>query len=78
VCVCKCCAEVHGVKDIEECRRVHREQIRCSRCGLIHRDHDISVLIIDDFHTFDCELYIPNVDELEMEDGTIILPDHVQ
>jgi hypothetical protein len=37
-----------------------------------------AVLIIDDFDTFDCELYIPNVDELQMGHGTIILPDHVQ
>jgi hypothetical protein len=34
---CKRCGEVHGVKDIEECRRVCREQSRCTRCGLIHR-----------------------------------------
>jgi hypothetical protein len=36
MCACKRCGEVHGVKNIEECRRVHREQSRCTRCGLVH------------------------------------------
>jgi hypothetical protein len=36
-------------------------------------------LIIDSFYTFDCEIYILNVNELEMDDDeTIILADHVQ
>jgi hypothetical protein len=39
----------------------------------IHNDYDILELIIDSFATFNCELYIPNVDELKMEDGIIIL-----
>jgi hypothetical protein len=71
--VCKCCSEVHGVKDIEECHCIRREQSRCSRCGLIHRGYDISVMIIDNFDTFNCD-----IDKLQMEDMPIILPDHVQ
>lgn len=51
---------------------------RCSRCGTIHDDYDILVLIINNFSASNCELYIPNVDELRMEDGTIILQDLVQ
>jgi hypothetical protein len=79
ICVCKRCGEVHDVKDIEECHRIHREQSRCRRCGLIHRDYDISALIIDSFDNFDCEVYIPKVEELELDDNdTISLPEHVQ
>jgi hypothetical protein len=78
VCVCKHCGDVHDVKDIEECHRVRREQRRCTWCGLVHMDYDISALIIDDFDTFECEIYIPNVDEFQMgDDETIILSDHV-
>jgi hypothetical protein len=79
ICVCKRCGEVHDVKDIEECHRIHREQSRCRRCGLIHRDYGISALIIDGFDNFDCEVYIPKVEELELDDNNIILlPEHVQ
>jgi len=78
LCLCKRCGEVHGVQDIEECRHVRREQSRCSRCRLVHRDYDLTAWIIDGFDKFDCELYIPNVDELRMNGETIILPDHVQ
>jgi hypothetical protein len=79
ICVCKRCGEVHDVKDIEKCRRIRREQSRWYRCGLIHRDYDISTLIIDGFDNFDCEVYIPKVEELELDDNdTILLPEHVQ
>jgi hypothetical protein len=79
VCLCKRCSEVHAVKDIEECRRIYREKSRCTRCGLVHRDYDISALIIDGFDSFYCEVYIPKVDELQMDDNeTILLPEHVQ
>jgi hypothetical protein len=79
ICVCKHCGEVHDVKDNEKCHRIHREQSRCHRCGLIHKDYDISALIIDGFDNFDCEVYIPKVEELELDDNdTISLPEHVQ
>jgi hypothetical protein len=36
-------------------------------------------LIIDGFDNFDCEVYIPKVEELELDDNdTILLPEHVQ
>ncbi|TVU37210.1 hypothetical protein EJB05_10513, partial [Eragrostis curvula] len=78
VCLCKRCGKVHGVKDIEECRRVRREQSRCKRCGLVHKDYDCSAWIIHGLDKFCCELFIPNVDELQMDGDTIILPPHVQ
>ncbi|KAK3129291.1 hypothetical protein QOZ80_6BG0476470 [Eleusine coracana subsp. coracana] len=78
LCLCKRCGKVHGVQDIEECHRIRREQSRCSRCRLIHSDYDDSAWIIDGFEKFDCELYIPNVDELQMDGETILLSDHVQ
>jgi hypothetical protein len=40
---------------------------------------DILALIIDSFDNFDCEVYIPKVEELEMDDNdTILLLEHVQ
>jgi hypothetical protein len=40
---------------------------------------DILALIIDGFDNFDCEVYIPKVEELEMDDNdTILLLEHVQ
>jgi hypothetical protein len=36
-------------------------------------------LIIDGFDNFDCEVYIPKVDEIELDENeTILLSDHVQ
>jgi hypothetical protein len=59
--------------------RIRREQSKCTRCGLIHRDYDNSDLIIDGFDNFDCEVYIPKVDEIELDENeTILLSDHVQ
>jgi hypothetical protein len=79
ICVCKRCGEVHDVKDIEECHRIRREESRCHCCGLIHTDYVISALIIDCFGNFDCEVYIPKVEEFELDDNdTILLPEHVQ
>ena len=69
---------MHGVQDIEACRRIRKEQSRCSRCRLIHSDYDLTSWIIDGFNKFDCELYIPDAYELKMDDETILLPDHVQ
>jgi hypothetical protein len=40
---------------------------------------DILALIIDGFDNFDCEVYIPKVEELEMDDNdTVLLLEHVQ
>jgi hypothetical protein len=39
--MCKCCGEVHGVKDIEECHCIRREQ-----------DQMHSLWIIDGFDNF--------------------------
>uniref|UniRef100_J3LH48 Uncharacterized protein n=1 Tax=Oryza brachyantha TaxID=4533 RepID=J3LH48_ORYBR len=78
LCLCKRCGEVHGVQDIEACRRIRREQSRCSRCRLVHNDYDLSAWIVHGFEKFECELYIPNIDEMQMDGETIILPEHVQ
>jgi hypothetical protein len=76
-CLCKRCSEVRAVKDFEECHHIHREQSRYTLCGLVHRDYDISTLIIDEFDSFNCDVYISIVDELQMNDNeTILLPEH--
>jgi hypothetical protein len=62
----------------EACFQARREARRCARCGLIHSDYDIISRILYRIELFDCELYISDMDMLEMDGDTIILPEHVQ
>jgi hypothetical protein len=34
--------------------------------------------MLDKIEKFDCKLYIPDVEKLEMDDDTILVPEHVQ
>jgi hypothetical protein len=60
------------------CFQARREARRCGRCGLVHSDYDLTTLILDGIDKFDCELYIPDVEKLQMDGDTIIVPEHVQ
>ena len=62
----------------EACYQARREARRCARCGLIHSDYDLISSIIYRIDPFDCEIFIPDVDKLEMNGNTILLPEHVQ
>ena len=62
----------------EACYQARREARRCARCGLIHSDYDLISSIIYLIDPFDCEIFIPDVDKLEMNGNTILLPKHVQ
>ena len=62
----------------EACYQARREARRCARCGLIHSDYDLISSIIYLIDPFDCEIFIPDVDKLEMNGNTILLPEHVQ
>ena len=63
----------------EACYQARCEARMCACCGLIHSDYDLTSWILHRIENFDCELYIPDVDKLEMDGDTIILPDeHVQ
>jgi hypothetical protein len=60
------------------CFQARREARRYGRCGLVHSDYDLTTWILDGIDKFDCELYIPDVEKLQMDGDTIIVPEHVQ
>ena len=76
---CARCGTFHANDDDgEACFQAHRRARRCAHCGLLHEDYDLTAWILHDMEKFDCEMYIPNVEKLEMNGETIILPEHVQ
>ncbi|KAK3146832.1 hypothetical protein QOZ80_3BG0273020 [Eleusine coracana subsp. coracana] len=75
---CRFCGERHGRDAFEECLRIRREKSRCSRCHLVHSDYDVTAHLFDGFEYFDCEIYIPNMEEHKMHGDIIILPEHVE
>ena len=78
VSLCPRCGTFHaGGVFSEECYQALRNARRCARCGLLHEDYDLPAKLFHCQEGFDCEIYIPNVDELVLRGNTIILPDHV-
>ena len=61
----------------EACFQAHRHTRRCARCGLLHEDYDLPARWLHKMEKFDCEVYIPDVDKLQMNGNTILLPEHV-
>ena len=43
----------------------------------VHRDYDLTTWILGGIEKIDCELYIPDVEKLQMDGDTILLPEHV-
>jgi len=74
---CVRCGVTHDCNDVEACRLAHRLANRCARCGLVHSDYDLFARIMDDLDKFDCETYIPDVEKLQMDGDTILVPEHV-
>jgi hypothetical protein len=60
----------------QEWRRKHSRLWPCSRCELVHAYYRISAMIYG-LDKFDCEILIPDLNEIKMEGDTIILPPHV-
>ena len=75
--LCVRCSTTHGDSDEEGCHLARRLASRCARCGLVHRDYDLAAKIMGDMEKFDCEVFIPDVNELQMDGDTILVPDHV-
>jgi hypothetical protein len=76
--LCPRCGTFHaGGVFGEECFQARREARRCTRCGLLHEDYHLPANLFHAMDKFDCEIYIPDVDKLEMRGNTIILPDEV-
>jgi hypothetical protein len=51
-------------------------RIPCSRCGLIHKEYEITLWIYG-FKEFDCKVIFPNIDDLKMEGDTVLLHAHI-
>ncbi|KAG8082053.1 hypothetical protein GUJ93_ZPchr0014g47231 [Zizania palustris] len=70
-----CCSGLHDMKD-HEMRWLLASRKVCYRCGLMHSNYAITSWIygLDDF---DCEILIPNIDEMNMYGSTLILPQEV-
>lgn len=76
--LCPRCVTFHaGGVFGEACYQARREARMCARCGLLHEDYDMTAKWLDDMEKFDCEVYIPDVEKLEMDGDTILLPEHV-
>ncbi|CAN6333338.1 unnamed protein product [Urochloa humidicola] len=72
--LCCRCDLIH--EDRQSWNRSHSLRWPCSRCGLIHSDYNFGAMIYG-LDKFDCEILIPDVDNVVMDGDTIILPAHV-
>jgi hypothetical protein len=61
----------------EACRQARRNARKCTRCGLLHEDYNRVVQFLHGMEKFDCQFYIPVVEEIQMRGNTIILPQKV-
>uniref|UniRef100_A0A0D9XDS5 Uncharacterized protein n=1 Tax=Leersia perrieri TaxID=77586 RepID=A0A0D9XDS5_9ORYZ len=61
----------------EACFQARRHARRCARCGLLHEDYDLTARFLHDMEKFECEFYISDVEKLQMDGNTILLPEHV-
>jgi hypothetical protein len=76
--LCARCGTFHaGGVFREACFQARRHARRCARYGLLHEDYDMPARWLDDMEKFDCEFYIPDVEKLQMDGNTIILPEQV-
>nr|XP_034572900.1 uncharacterized protein LOC117837393 [Setaria viridis] len=48
----------------------------CSRCGLVHVEYRLGAMIYTGLDEFDCNLFIPDLDNVVMDGDTIVLPAH--
>ena len=72
--LCPRCHRVH--ENRESWDRAHSLFWPCSRCGLVHREYRIGAWLYDQ-DEFDCELFIPDLNNLVMRGNSIVLPEHV-
>ena len=72
--VCGRCGLVH--EDRQAWDRAHSRSWPCSRCGLVHLEYMVLAMIYGQ-REFDCNLFIPNLDEHVMQGDRIMLPPHV-
>ncbi|KAL5207858.1 hypothetical protein ABZP36_032293 [Zizania latifolia] len=71
---CGHCGRVHDVKDLDTCHLARGKP--CHRCELMHNDYMVISWIysLDDLY---CEILIPDVNEVNMDGATLVLPQQV-
>jgi hypothetical protein len=74
----RCCTFHAGGVFGEACFQARREARRCARCRLVHSDYDLTTWIVDGIEKFDCELYIPDMENHQMDGDAILIPEHVE
>ncbi|CAN6209313.1 unnamed protein product [Urochloa humidicola] len=71
---CPRCHLVHA--DRQSWNRAHSQRWPCSRCGLIHAEYSLGARIYG-LDEFDCEVFIPDLDNVVMDGNTLLIPPHV-
>ncbi|CAN6313724.1 unnamed protein product [Urochloa humidicola] len=66
--LCPQCHLVH--EDRQSWNRAHSRRWPCSRCGLIHADYKFGAMIYG-LDEFDCEVLIPDLDNVVMDGETL-------
>ena len=72
--ICGTCQVVHLNREAWD--RVHTGRYPCSCCGLKHADYLIFA-VIHGFYEFECEFFIPDVDNIVFDGDQIVLPPDV-
>ena len=72
--ICRRCQVVHLNREAWD--RVHTGRYPCSHCGLKHADYLIFA-VIHGFYEFECEFFIPDVDNIVFDGDQIVLPPDV-
>ncbi|CAD6257999.1 unnamed protein product [Miscanthus lutarioriparius] len=76
--LCPRCGTFHaGGVFGEACFQARRHTRRCARCGLLHEDYYLPARWLHGMEKFDCEFYVTDVEKLQMDGDTILLPDDV-
>ncbi|CAD6342741.1 unnamed protein product [Miscanthus lutarioriparius] len=61
----------------EACFQARRHTRRCACCGLLHEDYDLLARWLHGMEKFDCEFCVTDVEKLQMDGDTILLPNDV-
>ena len=71
---CGRCHLVH--EDREAWNRAHSVFWPCSRCGLVHMEYELGAMLYG-LDEFDCEIFIPDPNNVVMHGNSIEVPAHV-
>ncbi|RLM54775.1 hypothetical protein C2845_PM10G13290 [Panicum miliaceum] len=63
-------------EDRQAWNRAHSRLWPCSRCGLVHAEYRLGAML-HGLDEFDCELFIPDLDNIVMDGNTLVLSPHV-